>query len=210
MALHGSPLALLRSAAARTREEGNASLMVEFTGFELPGEGETVMEVGRIDFSSGLTELGGLDFTSDMCFRPELQCGGPAEFPSAPLTAGSPLWLVEVSQGALTASAQGALWHRDVQVDCFEACIDLVAAEDISPYSLASPGGFSLSQLRRIPGTIMLDAKGRLRVVDVDLAGLRAKLTLEDFGQMAPATAPDWADQLPARSDAPRFYSRRF
>jgi hypothetical protein len=201
MALEGSPLGLLRAAAARTREEGSASLMVEFTGFELPGEGETVMEVGRIDFSSGRTELGGIDFGRELCFRRDLQCRGPAELPVGPLTAGSPLWLVEVSQGAITVSPEGALWHRDVQVDCYETLIDLVVAEENSPYSLASPGGFSPAELRRIPGTIMLDSKGRLRVVDVELGGLRAKLTLEDYGQWAATTSLEWADQVSAPPD---------
>jgi hypothetical protein len=201
MAQHGSPLGLLRAAAARTREEGSASLMVEFTGFELPEAGETMMEVGRIDFSSGLTELGGLDFDSDLCFRRDLQCRGPAMLPVGPLTAGSPLWLVEVSQGAITVRYEGSMWHRDVEVNCFETCIDLMAAEDSSPYSLARPGGFSRAEMRRIPGRIMLDAKGRLRVVDVELAGLRAKLTLEDFGQLATATSLEWADQVSAPPD---------
>ncbi len=202
MALHGSPLALLRGAAARTREEGSASLMVEFTGFELPGEGETMMEVGRIDFNTGQTELGGLDFDSELCFRRDLQRRGPAEFPVGPLAAGSPLWLLEVSQGAITVRAEGSRWHRDVQVDTYETCIDLVAAEETSPYSLASPGGFSFAELRRIPGTIMLDSKGRLRVVDVELAGLRAKLTLEDFGHLTPTPTLEWADHVSAPPDS--------
>ncbi len=206
MAVHGSPLGLLRAAAARTRQQGSASLMVEFAGFELPGEGpvgylgedagEALMEVGRIDFSSGLTELGGLQLPNELCLRRDLQCQGPAELPVGPLTAGSPMWLVEVTQGAMSACAEGLIWHRDVQVECYGTFIDLLAAEESSPYSLASPGGFSLSQLRRIPGTIMLDCEGRLRVVDIELAGLRAKLTLEDFGQLAPFPSFEWADHV--------------
>jgi hypothetical protein len=197
MALHSSPLEALRAAAARTRGESRASLIVEFTGFELPAVGETVMEVGRIDFTSGLTELGvDLEVADDLCFQRDLQCRGPAELPAGPLAAGSPLWLVEVTQGAIEVFEEGSLWHRDVFVEHYSTIIDLVAAADASPYALASPGGLSLSELRRIPGSIMLDGEGRLRVIDVELAGLRARLTLEDFGQVAPRSSLAWIERV--------------
>jgi hypothetical protein len=202
MALHSSPLAQIKAAAACTREERNASLLVEFTGFELPGQGETVMEVGRIDFSSGLTELGGgIACPTAPCFRRDLRYLGPPQFPVGPLTAGSPLWLIEVTQGAITACAEGSRWHRDVEVECYTTYIDLVTAAESSPYELASPGGLALTELRRIPGVIMLDDRGRLRVVEVELAGLRAKLTLEDFGQLEAQTPFRWVDQVATPPD---------
>jgi hypothetical protein len=204
MALNASPLALLRSAAARTRDEGSASLIVEFTGFELPGAGETVMEAGRIDFNSGMTELGVGGFGShdeELFFRRDRQWRGPAEMPVGPLTAGSPPWLVEVTQGAINACYTGERWNRDVHVTCYTTVIDLVAAAEYSPYALASPGGFSLAELRRIPGSVMLDAKGRLRVVDVELAGLKAKLTLEDFGQPGDISRLGWPERVASQPD---------
>jgi hypothetical protein len=205
--MESSHLELVKAAAARTREQGSASLVVEFTGFELPGEGETVMETGRIDFDAGLTELGVgiddavIDPSSEPCFRQALQCQGSAELPSGPLTAGSPMWLVEVTQGAIEAQTDGTIWHRDVEVGCYSTVIDLVAAAEASPYVLASPGGFSLAELRRIPGGLMLDAKGRLRVIDIDLAGLRARLTLEDFGRWASASLLQSSDGVSSRRE---------
>jgi len=192
-----SPLGLLRAAAGRTREQGSASLIVEFTGFELPGAGETVRETGHIDFSVGLTELGcELQASEEFYFRRGRQLRGPAERPVGPLVAGSPLWLIEVTQGVITARSEGTTWHRDVHVGCYRAVIDLVAASDSSPYALASPGGFSLSELRRIPGNIMLDTQGRLRVIDVELAGLKATLTLEGFGHAAFVNPVQWPDRV--------------
>ncbi len=181
-------LEVVRCAAPRTIAQGSARVRLTASG-ELPGDEEEVVQEGVIDFTAAATALGeSVEIGGQRWFLHDGQWRGPVGQPDDPLTAGSPLWLVEITRGAAAATP---IPSAGAQGRSFQAMFDLVAAAEASPWSLASPGGFSLTGLRRCEGAVRISADGALAAVELRLEGkTTTTLELDDLGVPVTVVAP--------------------
>jgi hypothetical protein len=165
----------VRRAPDRTRAARRARIRYRFEGPDNPGP-EAAEVTGRVDFDEWRTELPGqIEVQGQRHFLHDGEWRGPIGEPGDPLTAGSPLWLLEALRGAKE------LLEEDGG-DGSLVAVDLVAADAASPVRLSSPGGFALSELVDARFRVHLDGEDRVREVALVTPGATTTLRLEVLG----------------------------